>query len=100
MAVAALALIHQPASKSISKCTLRAATTGRYETLFNIRSAYVHGRRMEPISTGDQVLARTMARRVIEALINAAAGPISLREAFLDDLLTKGKALRNPPLGS
>jgi hypothetical protein len=67
-----------------------------FETLFNIRSAYLHGRRMAPISTAEQVLARSMARRVIEALITAAAGPISQRESFLDDLLTKGKKLRHP----
>ena len=70
-----------------------------YETLFDIRSFYLHGRRMQPISTDEQVLARSLARRVIEALIKAAGGPISLRETFLDDLLARGKALRNPSLG-
>ncbi len=63
----------------------------QYETLFNVRSAFLHGRTMAAISTEERVLARSLARQVIEALILATqAGPISSREDFLDALLDKG----------
>ncbi|EJU13466.1 hypothetical protein LH128_08626 [Sphingomonas sp. LH128] len=63
----------------------------QYETLFNVRSAFLHGRAMNAISTGERVLARSLARQVVEALILATqTGTISSREDFLDDLLDKG----------
>lgn len=63
----------------------------QYETLFNVRSAFLHGRTMAAISTGEQVLARSLARQVVEALILATqTGPISSREDFLDGLLDIG----------
>jgi hypothetical protein len=63
----------------------------QYETLFNVRSAFLHGRTMTAISTNERVLARSLARQVVEALLLATqAGPISSREDFLDDLLDKG----------
>lgn len=63
----------------------------QYETLFNVRSAFLHGRTMAAISTNERVLARSLARQVVEALILATqAGPISSREDFLDALLDTG----------
>lgn len=63
----------------------------QYETLFNVRSAFLHGRTMAAISTDERVLARSLARQVVEALILATqAGPIASREDFLDGLLDRG----------
>lgn len=63
----------------------------QYETLFNVRSAFLHGRTMAAISTEERVLARSLARQVVEALILATqAKPIPSREDFLDDLLDRG----------
>ena len=73
----------------------------QYETLFNVRSAFLHGRAMASISTDEQVLARSLARRIVEALILATqAGPITSREDFLDDLLDKGIQLIQAPAAS
>jgi hypothetical protein len=70
----------------------------QYETLFNVRSAFMHGRTMAAISTGEQILARSLARRVVEALIQATqAGPIISREDFVDDLLDKSAAMIQRP---
>lgn len=66
----------------------------QYEQLFNVRSAFLHGRAMIPISTDERVMARSLARKVVEALILALqSGPISSREKFLDGLLDKGVPL-------
>lgn len=66
----------------------------QYEQLFDIRSAFLHGRVMTDISTQEQVMARSLARQVVEALILAAqSGQISSREDFLDRLLDKGAPL-------
>lgn len=65
-----------------------------YETLFNVRSTFLHGRTMGSISTKERVLARSLARQVVEAIVLAAeAGPVTSREAFLDDLLDQGAPL-------
>lgn len=62
-----------------------------YETLFNVRSAFLHGRTMDAISTNERVLARSLARQVVEALILAGKGePVESRETFLDGLLDRG----------
>lgn len=66
----------------------------QYERLFNVRSAFLHGRAMMAISTKERVMARSLARQVVEALILATqAGLISSREDFLDGLLDKGSLL-------
>jgi hypothetical protein len=66
----------------------------QYEQLFDLRSAFLHGRAMAAISTKERVMARSLAREVVEALILATqAGPISSREDFLDGLLDKGAPL-------
>lgn len=66
----------------------------QYEQLFDIRSAFLHGRAMTDISTQEQVMARSLARQVVEALILATeSGQIPSREDFLDSLLDKGAPL-------
>ena len=66
----------------------------QYEQLFGIRSAFLHGRAMTDISTQEQVMARSLARQVVEALILATrAGPVPSREDFLDGLLDAGALL-------
>lgn len=66
----------------------------QYERLFDVRSAFLHGRAMTAISTEERVMARSLAREVVEALILATqTGPISSREDFLDGLLDKGAPL-------
>lgn len=66
----------------------------QYEQLFNLRSAFLHGRAMAAISTEERVMARSLAREVVEALVLATqAGPIPSREDFLDGLLDKGAPL-------
>ncbi|MCY1507416.1 hypothetical protein D9M68_416900 [compost metagenome] len=65
-----------------------------YELLFDVRSAFLHGRAMTDISTKERVMARALARRVVEALILATRDSlISSREDFLDGLLDKGVLL-------
>jgi hypothetical protein len=66
----------------------------QYEQLFDIRSAFLHGRAMTDISTQEQVMARSLARQVVEGLILATqAAPIPSREDFLDGLLDAGAPL-------
>lgn len=65
-----------------------------YGKLFDLRSAFLHGRNMNHVASQDRILARTLACRVVEALINATqTGAIVSREAFLDDLLERGSSL-------
>lgn len=72
----------------------RFAEGDQYEQLFDIRSAFLHGRAMMDISTQEQVMARSLARQVVEALILATqSGQIPSREDFLDSLLDKGAPL-------
>lgn len=66
----------------------------QYERLFDVRSAFLHGRAMTAISTKERVMARSLARGVVEALILATQrSPIYSREDFLDGLLDTGKLL-------
>jgi len=63
----------------------------QYEQLFDVRSAFLHGRTMLAISTQQRVMARSLARQIVEALLFATqAGSIVSREHFLDGLLDKG----------
>lgn len=66
----------------------------QYQRVFEVRSAFLHGRAMTAISTEERVMARSLARQVVEALIPATrAGPIASREHYLDGLLNKGAPL-------
>jgi hypothetical protein len=49
---------------------------------------------MAAISTKERVMARSLAREIVEALVLATqAGPVPSREDFLDGLLDKGALL-------
>lgn len=64
------------------------ASSDNYQRLFDVRSAFVHGRTLGQIPTSDRVLARSLARRTASALIDAATKePALSREAFLKRLL-------------
>lgn len=66
----------------------------QYEQLFDLRSAFLHGRTMSAISTQERVMARSLARQVVAALVLATeARQIVSREDFLDDLLDTGSAI-------
>lgn len=66
----------------------------QYERLFDVRSDFLHGRAMTAISTEEWVMARSLARKIVEELIVATQrGPISSREDFLDGLLDQGAPL-------
>lgn len=70
------------------------AAVVRGAQLFDIRSAFLHGRAMTDISTQERVMARSLVRQVVEALILATqSGPIPSREDFLDGLFDKGAPL-------
>lgn len=64
-------------------------SSGReFESLFQLRSAYIHGRQMAPISSDNRVRARRLARKIVVALVEAAqtvaGGPsTSVREDWL-----------------
>ncbi|MEP1421246.1 MAG: hypothetical protein ABJK59_05705, partial [Erythrobacter sp.] len=64
-----------------------------YQRLFDKRSAYLHGRSMSVISSEEQKVARSLARKVAYALARTTQ-QVSSREKFLDDLLGKGIALQ------
>ncbi len=50
------------------------AAASEYQALFDLRSAYVHGRPMAAISSVDRFRARRLARRVVVALLQEAVG--------------------------
>jgi hypothetical protein len=74
-----------------------------YRTLFDVRSCYLHGRRMEEtISSEKKTGARRLARRVVEELVSRAneVSALSTREEFLRNLLDRGaRMLKAPPAG-
>jgi hypothetical protein len=64
-----------------------------YKDLFELRSAFVHGRAgLQKISTPQRVLARNLARRVACALVALAVHPARSRADVLADLLDQGIA--------
>lgn len=64
-----------------------------FKDLFELRSAFVHGRAgLQKISTPQRVLARTLARCVARALVSLAAYPARSRADVLADLLDQGIA--------
>lgn len=66
-----------------------------YKDLFDLRSAFIHGREgMQRISTRQRVLARSLARRATCALVALASHSALTREGCLSDLLDKG--ISNP----
>jgi hypothetical protein len=73
---------------------LGAKTDGEdYRCLFKIRSAFLHGRTMnDPIPGKERIVARRVARRVVNALVKVALARPELqsREAYLDELIAHG----------
>jgi hypothetical protein len=66
-----------------------------HKKLFDIRSDYVHGRgSKKDISSKEKIGARSLARRVVAALVeaNEKSAPAS-REEFLSNLLKRGAAM-------
>ncbi|HQS07309.1 MAG: hypothetical protein B7Y12_03020 [Rhizobiales bacterium 24-66-13] len=62
-----------------------------YKNLFELRSAFVHGRAgLQKISTPQRVLARNLARRVARAMVALAGHPMHSRAEVLADLLNQG----------
>lgn len=67
---------------------------GVYDELFNVRSAFIHGRGgMNKIPTAQRVQARTIASKACAALVDLASHSRSSRDEILDDLLEKGVRL-------
>ena len=66
----------------------------QYDHLFGVRSAFLHGRAMGEISTAERVLARKLARLVVEGLVREATTAVVVsREDHLQMLLDRGAAL-------
>jgi hypothetical protein len=59
-----------------------------YRELFNQRSTLLHGRRMDAISGDNRVMARQLARKVVNALVKRALDPAcpQSREEYLKGL--------------
>ena len=65
-----------------------------YDVLFNVRSAFIHGRGgMNKIPTEQRVQARTIASKACAALVDLASQSRLSRDEILDDLLEKGVRL-------
>lgn len=66
----------------------------QYEHLFGVRSAFLHGRAIGAISTSERVLARKLARLVVNGLVQEAmTESVISREDHLQALLDRGAAL-------
>lgn len=62
-----------------------------YEGLFDIRSAFLHGRTVNPISSRERILARRLARKVVHTLaLKACMEPHQSRDVCLEELLDLG----------
>ncbi len=65
-----------------------------YKDLFELRSAFVHGRAgMSNIPTPKRILARNLARRVARALVTLPPNPARSRADVMADLLSQGASL-------
>ena len=64
-----------------------------YEQLFEVRSAFLHGRSMGAISTVQRVMARRLSRQVVAALVDRAVGGSADRISELERLLDQGLKL-------
>jgi hypothetical protein len=80
----------------VTKCVARRISTllgtqsdgEAYHRLFDLRSAYLHGRKMHTLSSEDCVAARRLARKIVHGLVAAALKPPcpQSREAYLNEL--------------
>lgn len=67
--------------------------SSEYTHLFKLRSEFIHGRKSQIISSNDRVLARSLARKVVKGILDAAGDhPEQCRETFLNNLFCKGKS--------
>ena len=59
-----------------------------YKDLFDLRSQYLHGRAMPDIPSKDRLVARSLARRVVNGIVDAAIklSPSETRESYLKSL--------------
>ena len=73
-------------SARISALLQDPAAAAAYGEVFNLRSEYVHGRSMGPISGTARVAARRLARKVADALVGCVLGTTKDRQAFLQGL--------------
>lgn len=65
-----------------------------YKDLFRLRSTFVHGRAgLQPISTTERIRARSLARRVVRALVDLARMSRVEREEALEALLDQGMVM-------
>ncbi|MDE0554046.1 MAG: hypothetical protein OXI24_07530 [Candidatus Poribacteria bacterium] len=68
-----------------------------YRDLFELRSAFVHGRGgIHKVSTPQRLLARSLARRAVQALVVRASQSLGTRDQEMADLLNKGAVLLKP----
>lgn len=75
-----------------------AGAANEYLNLFELRSAFVHGRGgMQAIPSAQRVMARSLARRAAGSLVALAAQPARPRAEILADLLDKGVPMLPPP---
>ncbi|MEA9482418.1 hypothetical protein VC290_19095 [Xanthomonas campestris] len=73
---------------------LEPSAASDYDQLFKVRSEFLHGRSMQVISGLQRIKARSLARRVVDALVAVSQNDQNLeRGTFLDDLLDRGVVL-------
>ena len=71
-----------------------ASAAGLYTELFDLRSAFIHGREsMEKISTFKRVEARRLAAAIAAAVVHYASQATQPRDSFLRELLDNGVEL-------
>jgi len=75
--------------RRIAKISGRPEAANEYEDVFDVRSEFVHGRKMKNISADKRLIARRLAREVADKLVLvAAANPKIPRDRFLNELLS------------
>lgn len=68
-----------------------------YRELFRVRSLFVHGRAgLSAISTDQRIMARRLARRVANALLDCASASVTARSELLTQLLAPHPRRRSP----
>lgn len=81
----------------IAAATCDPQAASDYGALFDVRSAFVHGRAaVRSISTGQRVTARRLARQVARALVQRAGGQQGSRDTMLGAMLDEGVAIMAP----
>lgn len=73
--------------RRIAALTGDSANADVFEGIFNLRSTFIHGRKMDELSSARRVQARVLARNVVECLIQATqARAAADRDAYLTSL--------------